>query len=40
MIVLCLSDKMGVLLRAPVAIFRAVFWSTFSLLISVLHAEP
>ena len=40
MIVLHLNDKMGVLLKAPVAILSAVFWITFSLLISVLHAEP
>ena len=33
MIVLHLNDKMGVLLRAPVAILSAVFWITLSLLI-------
>ena len=33
MIVLHVNDKMGVLLRAPVAILSAVFWITLSLLI-------
>ena len=35
-----LSARMGVLLRAPIAILRAVFWMVSSFLSVVLQAEP